>query len=129
MCGGGGRPTIAMPDTKGYDRLLGLQIAAMQQAQSSAVTTAQGVLNAALQQEQQVLGSLRDVRVQQANETAANAQRIAALLGPPPPEKTASAPVIGADRTTASARTGRRQLRVDRAGSGATPAKGAGLNL
>jgi hypothetical protein len=130
MCGGGARrSTITVPDTKAYDRALNQQIAAMQAAQSGAVTAAQGALRTALDQEQSVLAQLRDLRVARANDTAANASRIAALLGPPPPEKGAMAPVVGTDRSTAAGRTGRKQLRVDRTSDGAAPAAGAGLNF
>jgi len=129
MCGGGSRPTITTPDTRAYDQALNRQIAAMQAAQGGVVTAAQSALGAALDQERSALSQLRDFRVARANDTAANASRIAALLGPPPPEKAAMGPVVGADRSTTAERTGRRRLRIDRTGSGATPATGAGLNL
>jgi hypothetical protein len=129
MCGGGGRPTITEPDTKAYDRALGQQIAAMQAAQGGAVSAAQGALRAALDREQGIMSDLRDLRVTRANDAAANASRIAALIGAPPPEKGAAAPVVGGDRSLFMGRTGRRQLRIDRAGDGAYPAAGAGLNI
>lgn len=47
---------------------------------------------------------------------AQDAARLAALKGPPPPEKTADAPLIGAQRepTRTTAERGRSSLRIDR---------------
>lgn len=129
MCSGGGSPAvITMPDTGAYDRQLQMQLDAMRATQNGAAQLKQAELNQALTSQQQVLTDLRDLQTRRANETSANAQRIAALIGTPPPEKTAQAPVIGSDRATASRPTGKRGLRIDRAVA-ATQAAGTGLNI
>lgn len=130
MCGGGrpARATVMEPDTAAYDRMLAQQIAAMQQVQNSGVMAAQQQLNSLLAQEQGLLGQVRDIQVQRANSTAEDARRIAALMGPPPPEKGAMAPVIGADRAGRSRPAGKRGLRIQ-PGAGAEPGYGAGLQV
>lgn len=133
MCFGGGQPAVInMPDTRAYDRLADLQIAAMRQQQEGEVTMKQAELNRALQAQQQVLAETRDFSVQRANDTAANAARVAALIGTPPPEKTATAPVVGAARTGMTKSKGKRSLRIDRVDSRptvTTQAAGTGLNI
>lgn len=130
MCSGGGSPAvITMPDTGAYDRKLQMQIDAIQATQDGAVRYKQAELNQAITGQQQVLTELRDLQTRRANETAANAQRIAALIGTPPPEKAAQRPVTGADRP-GSERTDKRRLRIDRATTAnASQAMGAGLNI
>lgn len=130
MCGGG-RPAqsvINMPDMGGYDRMAQAQFDAMRLAQDGAVSLKQMQLNQTLTQQQQVLSDLRDVRVQRANDTAANASRLAALLGPPPPEQAAKAPVVGSDRSTMARPSGKRGMRIDRS-TAASTAAGSGLNI
>lgn len=131
MCfgGGGGSPaTIVMPDTGAYDRLAQMQMDAMRQAQDSAAKLKQAELNQAMSDQQAVLSQLRDVKTARANETAANAARMAALIGTPPPEKTAKAPVVGSDRAEMSRPSGKRGLRIDRA-TATTAGVGTGLNI
>jgi len=114
MCfGGGGSPaTITMPDTRAYDRQAQLQMDAMRQTQDMGLKVKQSELNQALAAQQQTLSDLRDLKVQRANETAANAQRMAALIGTPPPEPTAKAPTIGSDREAMTRAKGKRGLRL-----------------
>lgn len=130
MCfGGGGSPaTITMPDTGAYDRLAQTQFEAMRAAQDGEVKLKQAELNQSLANQQETLAQLRDVKTQRANDTAANAARMAALLGPPPPEKTAQAPVLGSDRAERSRPAGKRGMRIDRETTNATAA-GTGLNI
>jgi len=130
MCfGGGGSPaTITMPDTGAYDRMAQLQLDAMQRVQDGAAKLKQGELNQALTVQQGVAAQLRDITTQRANDTAANAARLAALLGAPPPEKTAQAPVLGSDRAERSRPAGKRGLRIDRSTAGSSAA-GTGLNI
>mgnify|MGYP006274467933 CR=1 FL=1 len=129
MCSGGGSPaTIVMPDTGAYDRMAQMQFDAMRAAQDGAAKVKQLELNQALAAQQDVLSQLKAVQTQRANDTAANAARMAALLGAPPPEKTAQAPVIGSDRSGTSRATGKRGLRIDRSVT-TTQGAGAGLNI
>ncbi|GDX76277.1 hypothetical protein LBMAG41_13530 [Cyanobium sp.] len=130
MCAGGGgsRSTITMPDTRAYDAMASQQLGLMQQAQSSDVLAKQGQLDAlvrdriALQTQEQAVATAR------ANNTTAQAARLAALVGAPPPEKPAAAPVIGSDRTGEKRPTGKAALRIDRAAK-VSAGPGAGLNI
>lgn len=129
MCSGGGSPaTITMPDTSAYDRMANAQIELMRQQQQGAMGVKQAELNQALQGQQAALTQLRDFQVQRANDTQANAARLAALIGAPPPEKTAQAPVVGSDRKGKGRAEGKRGLRIDRAKS-TSQGTGTGLNI
>ena len=129
MCmGGGSAATIEVPQTDAYDAQADLQIAAMQQTQNSTAMLKQGELNQALAAQQQVLTEARDFKIEQANDVRANAARMANLIGAPPPEKTAQAPVVGRDRDQSQGKPkGRNSLKVRRK-SKATQGKGTGLN-
>ena len=139
MCSGGGKgATIVMPDTRAYDGMADLQMQAMRDQQTGVMALKQQELNQALGAQQQVMAEVKDYKVQQANdqqikanETSANAARINAILGAPPPEKTAQAPVVGSERDGVTARKGKKELRIDRVGRAApsTQAAGAGLNI
>lgn len=131
MCFGGPPPpaTIVQADTGAYDRLAQQQLDAMRMAQDSAVQLKQGELNQAVVRQQEVLSQLREAKTAAANDTAANAARMAALIGAPPPEKSAKAPVMGSDRAAQSRPTGKRGLRIDRQTVPDTVASGAGLNI
>jgi hypothetical protein len=118
-----------MPDTRAYDAMASQQLGLMQQTQSSDVLAKQGQLDAlvrdrtALQTQEQAIATAR------ANNTTAQAARLAALVGAPPPEKPASAPVIGSDRTGEKRPTGKQALRIDRAAATVAAGPGAGLNI
>ena len=129
MCMGGGRAaTITVPKTESYDAQADLQIAAMQQTQNSTAMLKQGELNQALAAQQQTLTDARDFKIQQAEDTRANAARMANLIGAPPPEKTAQAPVVGRDRDRSQGKAkGRNSLKVRKSKSTAQ-GKGTGLN-
>ncbi len=126
MCGARAPSTIQSPNTAAYDRLLNAQIAAMGAMQSSAVQAGQQQLNRLLLEEQSALSTLRDLRIERANNSAADTARMLAVLGPPPPERSAKAPTLGANRA-APAGTGKRQLRADMRRPTAGP--GSGLNI
>lgn len=127
MCSGQAA-TITMPDTGAYDRMADMQIAAMQQQQQGAAALKQAELNQAIRAQEGALTELRDFNTQRANDTAANAARLAALIGTPPPEKSAKAPVVGSDRAGMAKPKGRAGLRIDRA-TPASQASGTGLNI
>lgn len=132
MCFGGSQPaTITMPDTGAYDRMAQAQMDAMQRRQQGKIMRKQGALDQALRGQGQVYSELRDIKVQRANETAANAQRMAALMGPPPPDEAAKAPVVGTDRENMVKSKGKKGLRIDRVDrqSVTSQGTGAGLNI
>lgn len=129
MCSGGKAATITMPDTRAYDRQADLQIAAMQQQQQGEMMLKQMQLGQALQSRERVLMETRDFKTERANDTAANAQRMAMLLGAPPPEKSAKAPVVGSDRAAMVKTKGKRALRIDRQTTAPAQASGTGLNI
>ena len=139
MCGGKGQgATIVMPDTRAYDGMADLQMQMMRDQQTGSMALKQQELNQALSGQQDVMTELRDYKVQQANEeqikandASANAARINAILGAPPPQKTAKAPVAGSDREGVLPRKGKKELRVERVGQAAPSAQaaGAGLNI
>jgi len=131
MCfGGGGRATIMMPDTSAYDRMLNLQLEAMRQQQGSDSRMALGQLqlDQALRGQQQSLTAFRDYKRQRAESAQAHANRIAALIGPPVPEKSAKPPTIGRDRATVTKPRDRDSLRVTRV-KATRQGKGTGLNI
>lgn len=130
MCfGGGGSPaTITMPDTGAYDRMAQMQFDAIRQTQDGAARLKQAELNQVVADQQGVLEQLRAVVTSRANDTAANAARMAALIGAPPPEKTAKAPVVGSDRAEQTRPAGKRGLRIDRPAA-STAGSGSGLNI
>ena len=128
MCGGGSAPAkIYAPDTGAYDVLANQQMELMRQQQSNGLTLKQQELNTALTGQQSVGAQLRDVQIQRANDTAANAARLAAILGPPPLDKVAKKPVVGENRSTSAQRQDRDSLRIERQVRPASP--GAGLNI
>lgn len=128
MCSGGKGATINMPDTGAYDRMANTQIDLMRQQQQGAASLKQLELSQAIQAQQGVLTELRDFSVQRANDTAANAARLAALIGTPPPEKTATAPVVGSDRAGMAKPKGKAGLRIDRPAA-TSQSSGTGLNI
>lgn len=127
MGGGGGGGTITAPDTGAYDRMAQSQFDAMRSVQDSAAKIKQQELNTALAAQQTQLTQLKDLQVQRAQDTSAQAARIAALIGTPPPEKTAEAPVVGRNRGSVTAK-GKGALRIERPTASST-GQGAGLNI
>ncbi len=131
MCGGGSMPrsTIVMPDMTAYDRMADRQIAAMRQQQEGQLMLQQQQLNQAVTGQQSVMAELLAVQQQRASNTAADAARMAALIGTPPPEPAAKAPVIGDSRQGMAPPEGKRSLRIDRKQRSSKPGGGAGLNI
>ena len=125
MCfGGGGGGTIQMPNTGAYDAMANAQISAMQSAMSSSVQQTQNALNMALSEQQMAAQELRDVQMQRAENTAAQAKRLADLIGTPPPEETAKAPRTNEKQE----RTNKAKLRISRPRA-TKKTKGTGLNI
>lgn len=131
MCfgGGGGGATITMPKTDAFDRQADMQIALMKQQSEGAMNLKQFELNSAVRSQQSALTELRDLEIQQAKDTQANASRMAALIGAPPPDKVAQAPVVGRDRKGSKQKpTGKKGLRI-RKSKTASQGRGTGLNV
>lgn len=128
MCGGSPpRATIYKPDTKAYDAMAAMQLQAMQSLQGGGLEAKQLELNSALRRQQDASTSLRDLQIQRANDSAANAARLAAILGPPPPDKVATRPVVGENRSTSEKRWDRATLRIER--EPVAQSSGSGLNI
>ena len=133
MCfgGGGGAGTITMPDTGAYDRMLDRQIAAMESQRDGQVKVMQAELQTAQQAQQNALTKLNDYRTQKAEDVAsveAEARRLMNIVGPPPPEESAKAPVVGDTRRSSARTKGKRGLRIGRTTAKASAA-GSGLNI
>jgi hypothetical protein len=127
--GGGSQATIYAPDTGAYDTMASQQLALMEQTQSSNVLAKQGELDALVRDRIALQTEEAEVATARASNTTAEAARLAALVGAPPPEKSASAPVIGSDRTGEKRPTGKQELRIDRAAATTAAGSGAGLNI
>jgi hypothetical protein len=139
MCfggGGGTQATIRQPDYNAYDKQFALQKAAIESAMQSNMQEMQGGLDEALREQTQVLEQLSD----QAREKAENAQliqsqvnaramRLQSLVGTPPPEKTAQAPLVGGRARGLKSRKGKSSLRIARGTSPVKNKAGSGLNL
>ena len=129
MCfgGGGSAATITKPDYNAYDKQFQLQKDAIERSMEGNTRLVQQQLNTALRQKQSTLDELTSVQKQLAENTNAQAMRLAQVIGPPPPEKHAQAPVIGAKARGLRGK-GKSGLRIGRA----TPSKrgkGSGTQL
>lgn len=135
MCfgGGGSGGTITMPNTGAYDSMLNAQMAVMQSQFGGRAQQSQALLDAALRNQTSVLRQLTEARTQRAEEAAsveAEARRLANIVGPPPPEDTAKAPVVGRDRTGSSGgKKGKQRLRIGMGSSAPAAGAGTGLNI
>lgn len=134
MCsgGGGGGGVITMPDTGAYDRMYDQQMQMMQMAQSTELTGYQSRLDSAVMAQQNLIADLRDLREERAEDVAsveAEARRMSNIIGAPPPEESAKAPVIGNARYGKPKRqSGKRGLRIVRPTS-TSSGKAVGLNI
>ena len=137
MCmggGGGGGSVITMPDTGAYDRMYDRQLQMMQASQNSELNTYQAELDTAVMTQQELLTDLRDLRRENAESAAsvdAEARRMSNIIGAPPPERSATAPVIGSARKKPKTQTksGKRGLRIARATPSANDSVGYNLNI
>jgi len=135
MCMGGGSSkgsTITMPDTGAYDRQFDRRLEMMKMAQSSELTGLQSQLLDAQSAQEDLLRQLSDLKTERAESAAsveAEARRMSNIIGPPPPEVSAKAPVVGKARTKEPRRkAGKRGLRIGRQVATSAGA-GAGLNI
>lgn len=133
MCfgGGGSRATITMPDTSAYDRQFQLQKSAIESQMNSSMTLMQQQLQGSLRKKEDLLSQIKEAKVESATKQEAvneQAARMAALIGPPPPEKTAEAPVTGARDRGLSTKKGKSALRISRTVA-TSNGQGSGLNI
>lgn len=128
MCmGGGGRATITQPDYNQYNKQFDLQKAAIEQSMNGQANLMQASLNAAIRNQQAAYEQSAEVKKQLAETTSAQATRMAALIGTPPPEKSAEAPSVGRNRGTVTSK-GKGALRIERR-TATSAGQGAGLNI
>lgn len=132
MCGGGSPPraTITQPDYAAFNQQFELQKAAIDQSMNGAIQQMQAEYQSVLQEQTDSLQMIQQQAVFQAQDEAAiaaDAQRLATLIGAPPPEKTAQAPTIGARDRGLDVAEGKQSLRIGRTAT--SSAKGTGLNI
>jgi hypothetical protein len=129
MCfgGGGSAATITKPDYNAYDKQFQLQKDAIERSMEGNTRLVQQQLNTALKKKQSTLDQLTNTQRQLAENTNAQAMRLAQVIGPPPPEKHAQAPVIGAKARGLRGK-GKGGLRIGRA-TATKGGKGSGAQL
>jgi hypothetical protein len=129
MCfgGGGSAATITMPDTGAYEREFELQRSAIQEQINSKNNLLQQELTTALRNKEGIAQQASDAKRQIAENTSAQAMRMASLIGTPPPEKSAEAPAVGRNRGTVTSK-GKGALRIERS-TATSASQGAGLNI
>lgn len=126
MCfGGGSRATITKPDYNAYDKQFELQKEAIQNSMSNELKLKQQELQTSLGDKADIQRKLNEQIRIQAENTNAQAMRLAQVIGPPPPEKSAQAPIIGDKRK----KLGKERLRIRRGTTPTFSASGAGLNI
>lgn len=133
MCfgGGGSQATIQKPDYSAYNKQFDLQKSAIDQQMSNNSMLMQSQLQESLKQQTIVRQQVRDAQVAKAENQAKleeEAQRLSVLVGTPPPEPTAQAPVIGDRDRGVNTRKGKGSLRISRQ-SATSSGQGAGLNI
>lgn len=140
MCGGGGprikrekapAATINVPDYGAYDKQFELQKAAIDAQMTNGMTAMQDELNNSLRQQGKIKEELAELAAQKAKDEQAlqeRAARLSVLMGPPPPEKTATAPEIGVRDRDIKTRKGKKALRIGRKVARQS-GQGTGLNI
>ena len=127
MCGGGKAATITQPDYNAYNKQFDLQKAAIDQSINSGAQQMQHDLNKSMLAKQDALAAQLEQKKILAENTNAQAMRMAALIGAPPPEKSADAPVVAGDRGITT-KKGKSALRIGLA-STSRMGQGTGLNI
>ena len=87
----------------------------------------QSQMSAAVKQQQDLLTQSNEVKRQLADNTNAQVMRMAQLIGTPPPEKSAEAPVVGRARGAVTTK-GKGAMRIERQ-LAASSSQGSGLNI
>jgi hypothetical protein len=134
MCmggGGGSRGTIMMPDTSAYDRQFEMQKAAIDSQMNNTAMLMQNQLQGALQDQNLLRQQIAEAKVTQADNQKAleeEAKRMSVLVGAPPPEPTAQAPIVGTRERNVNTRKGKSALRIGRKVANSS-GQGTGLNI
>lgn len=130
MCSGGGSSpaTITMPDYSAYNNQFQLQKSAIEQTMNNGTQLMQQQLTASLRDKEAAYNRLTDQAKLNAENTNAQAMRLATLIGAPPPEKTAEAPKVGATARGLKTTKGKGALRIERS-TATSSSQGAGLNI
>ena len=126
MCGGKAA-TITQPDYNAYNKQFDLQKSAIDQAMNSGAQQMQQQLSQATTAKQSALAADLEQKKILAENTNAQAMRLATLIGTPPPEKSAQAPVVAGERGI-QAKKGKSALRIG-LDSTSRMGQGAGLNI
>ena len=126
MCGGKAA-TITQPDYNAYNKQFDLQKSAIDQAMNSGAQQMQQQLSQATTAKQSALAADLEQKKILAENTNAQAMRLATLIGTPPPEKSAQAPVVAGERGIQT-KKGKSALRIGLA-STSRMSQGAGLNI
>ena len=127
MCGGGKAATITQPDYNAYNKQFDLQKSAIDQAMNSGAQQMQQQLSQATTAKQSALAADLEQKKILAENTNAQAMRLATLIGTPPPEKSAQAPVVAGERGIQT-KKGKSALRIG-LDSTSRMGQGAGLNI
>ena len=131
MCGGGGRrAVIEKPDYNAYNQQFELQKAAIDQSMNSGIRELQAEYQDQLRQNTASLEAIQQERLfdaQDEERVAADAARLATLIGTPPPEKVAQSPKIGTKSRGLATADGKKSLRIGTSAN--STAKGTGLNI
>jgi adenylosuccinate synthase len=126
MCGGKAA-TITQPDYNAYNKQFDLQKSAIDQSMNSGAQLMQQQLSQATTAQQGALAASLEQKKILAENTNAQAMRLATLIGTPPPEKSAKAPVV-ADERGIKTKKGKSALRIGLA-STSRMGQGSGLNI
>lgn len=127
MCGGGKAATITVPKYDVYNNEFNLQKSAIESQMSNESRLMQLQLQTATQAQQDVLRKRLDAKETLANNTSKEVQRLTALTGPPPPDKTAQAPKTD-DNRRGQGTKGKAALRIEKSMSSGQSA-GTGLTI
>ena len=131
MCmfgGGGGSPAVVtQPDYTAFNQQFDLQKAAIENTITNQNTTLQNTLHGALSDKQDALSQLAIASTARANATSQAAMLLSLVAGPPPREKHAEPPKVGADDRGVKTKKGKSSLRIGKTSS--QYAQGSGLQL
>ena len=130
MCGGGKGATITMPDYSAFNQQFELQKSAIDQGMNSGAQQLQQQLVASSKEQQKLLEQeleLKKTKAEDQSKVDAQAMRLSALMGPPPPEKSATAPVVASERGLQT-KKGKSALRIGLETT-SRMGQGAGLNI
>lgn len=126
--GGGGSPAVVtQPDYTAFNQQFDLQKAAIENQISNQNTTLQNTLHGALSDKQDALSQLAIAAQARANASNAAAMRLSQVAGPPPREKHAEPPKVGADDRGVKTKKGKGSLRIRKTSS--QYAQGSGLQF